>query len=179
MSPSYNSLRPIQVLLVEDSPTDLLMTREALERSKVLLNIHAVEDGVKTMEFLRRTGRYVDAPRPDLILLELNLPRKDGREVLEEIKADRNLRSIPVVVLTTSQAEQDIVTAYKLHANCYIQKPVDLDQFWTIVRAIEEFWLGTVSLPTLKVRSPHGTFLPFTSISVVFSAGQGSNHRGS
>jgi CheY-like chemotaxis protein len=147
MNASYNSLRPIHVLVVEDSPTDLLMTREALERSKVLLNIHAVEDGVKTMEFLRRTGKYADAPRPDLILLDLNLPKKDGREVLAEIKADRVLKVIPVVVLTTSRADEDITRTYEAQASCFITKPVGFANFNEVMRSIERYWFAVATLP--------------------------------
>ncbi|HEX7897279.1 MAG TPA: response regulator [Planctomycetota bacterium] len=144
---SYNNLRPIQVLLVEDSPTDLLMTREALERSKVLLQLHVVEDGVKTMEFLRQTGKYAAAPRPDLILLDLNLPKKDGREVLSEVKADPRLKVIPVIVLTTSKAEEDVAVAYRSHANCYITKPVGFANFNEMMRSIERYWFSVATLP--------------------------------
>jgi len=147
MNASFNSLRPIRVLLVEDSPTDLLMTREALERSKLLLEIHAVEDGVKTLEFLRRTGKYATAPRPDLVLLDLNLPKKDGREVLAEIKADPSLKAIPVVVLTTSKAEEDISRAYQSHANCFITKPVGFANFNEVMRSIERYWFAVATLP--------------------------------
>ena len=147
MNASFNSLRPVRVLLVEDSPTDLLMTREALERSKLLLEIHAVEDGVKTLEFLRRTGKYSTVPRPDLVLLDLNLPKKDGREVLAEIKADPALKSIPVVVLTTSKAEEDIVRAYQSHANCFITKPVGFANFNEVMRSIERYWFAVATLP--------------------------------
>lgn len=137
----------IEILLVEDNPADVRLTREALKEAKVRNQLHVVEDGVAAMEFLNRQGEYADAPRPDLILLDLNLPKKDGREVLEEIKQDDALKRIPVVVLTTSQAEEDIVKTYNLHANCYVTKPVDLDQFITIVRSIEDFWLTIVKLP--------------------------------
>lgn len=137
----------IEILLVEDNPADVRLTREALKEAKVRNQLHVVEDGVAAMEFLMRKGKYADAPRPDLILLDLNLPKKDGREVLEEIKQDDNLKRIPVVVLTTSQAEEDIVKTYNLHANCYVTKPVDLDQFITIVKSIEDFWLTIVKLP--------------------------------
>src|SRR5690349_22394656 len=137
----------VDVLLVEDDPGDVLMTREAFEEHKLRNTLHVVEDGVEALAFLRREGRYADAPRPDLILLDLNLPKKDGRTVLGEIKQDRSLRNIPVVILTSSQAEQDIVRAYDLHANCYVTKPVDLDQFITIVRSIEQFWFTVVKLP--------------------------------
>jgi chemotaxis family two-component system response regulator Rcp1 len=137
----------IEILLVEDNPADVRLTREALKEAKVRNKLHVAEDGVAAMEFLNRQGEYADAPRPDLILLDLNLPKKDGREVLEEIKQDDALKRIPVVVLTTSQAEEDIVKTYNLHANCYVTKPVDLDQFITIVRSIEDFWLTIVKLP--------------------------------
>jgi CheY-like chemotaxis protein len=140
-------IRPIEILLVEDSPSDAEFTSEALKEAKVRNHLSIVEDGVQAMEFLRRQGRYSNAPRPDLIMLDLNLPRKDGREVLAELKADDNLRMIPVVVLTTSRAEEDIIRAYKLHANCYITKPVDFQQFLTVVRSIESFWLFVVTLP--------------------------------
>ena len=140
-------IRPIEILLVEDSPSDAEFTNAALKEAKVRNHLSIVEDGVQAMEFLRRQGRYSNAPRPDLIMLDLNLPRKDGREVLAELKADDNLRMIPVVVLTTSRAEEDIIRAYKLHANCYITKPVDFQQFLTVVRSIESFWLFVVTLP--------------------------------
>ena len=140
-------IRPIEILLVEDSPSDAEFTSEALKEAKVRNHLSIVEDGVQAMEFLRRQGRYSNAPRPDLIMLDLNLPRKDGREVLAELKADDNLRMIPVVVLTTSRAEEDIIRAYKLHANCYITKPVDFQQFLSVVRSIESFWLFVVTLP--------------------------------
>lgn len=139
---------PVEILLVEDNPGDVRLTREALKEAKVRNNLHVVDDGVKALEFLRRENEYEDAVRPDLILLDLNLPRKGGREVLEEIKKDPNLLQIPVVVLTSSQAEQDIAQAYELHANCFVTKPVDLDQFITVVRSLEDFWLTIVRLPT-------------------------------
>jgi CheY-like chemotaxis protein len=139
--------RPVEILLVEDNPGDVRLTREALKEGKVRNNLYVATDGVEALAFLRREGQYADAVRPDLILLDLNLPRKDGREVLEEIKADGSLRHIPVVVLTSSQAEQDIVRAYDLHANCYVSKPVDLDQFIHVVRSIEDFWFTIVKLP--------------------------------
>ncbi len=138
---------PIDILLVEDSPADVDLTREALEDAKVRNTLHVVSDGVAALEFLRREGDYADAPRPDLILLDLNLPKKDGREVLADIKADPSLRRIPVVVLTTSEAEQDIVRSYDLHANCYVTKPVDLEQFIAVIKSIENFWLVIVKLP--------------------------------
>lgn len=139
--------RLVEILLVEDNPGDVRLTREALREAKVRNNLHVVEDGVEAMAFLRREGRYADAPCPDLILLDLNLPKKDGREVLAEIKGDPNLKRIPVVILTTSEAEQDILKAYDLYANCYITKPVDLEQFIKVVKAIEDFWLTIVKLP--------------------------------
>lgn len=139
--------RPIEILLVEDSPSDTELTIEALREAKIANNLSHVEDGVEAMEFLRRTNSYAHAPVPDLILLDLNLPRKDGREVLLELKADPDLRVIPVVVLTTSKADQDIFRAYQLQANCYITKPVDFEQFVNVVRSIEHFWLEVVALP--------------------------------
>jgi chemotaxis family two-component system response regulator Rcp1 len=139
--------KPVEILLVEDNPGDVRLTVEALKDAKVCNNLHVAEDGVEAMAFLRREGRYADAPRPDVILLDLNLPKKDGREVLTEVKEDSDLRRIPVVVLTVSQAEEDILKTYDLHANCYITKPVDLDRFLTVVRSIEDFWLTVVKLP--------------------------------
>ncbi len=139
--------RPVEVLLVEDNPGDVRLTREALKEGRIRSNLHVARDGVEALAFLRRRGEYAAAPRPDLILLDLNLPRKDGREVLTEIKEDAALRQIPVVVLTSSQAEEDICRAYDLHANCYITKPVDLDQFINVVRSIEDFWFTVVKLP--------------------------------
>lgn len=139
--------KSIEILLVEDNPGDVRLTQEFIKESKVRNNLHVVVDGVEALEFLRGEGKYVDTPRPDLILLDLNLPRKDGREVLAEIKADEALKRIPVVVLTTSKAEQDIFKVYDLHANCYIIKPVDLEQFIEVVRSIENFWLTIVKLP--------------------------------
>jgi CheY-like chemotaxis protein len=143
----YADTRPIEILLVEDSPEDADLTREALEDAKVANNLSVVADGAAALAYLRREGDYALATRPDLILLDLNLPKKDGREVLAEIKADEELKLIPVVVLTTSEAEQDIVRSYKLHANCYVTKPLDLDQFVTVVKSIEDFWLAIVKLP--------------------------------
>ena len=139
--------RPIEILLVEDSPSDVEFTIEALKEAKIRNHLSIAEDGVQAMEFLRRQGRHAKAPRPDLIMLDLNLPRKDGREVLAELKADEKLKMIPVVVLTTSRAEEDVLRAYQLHANCYIAKPVDFQQFLNVVRAIESFWLFIVTLP--------------------------------
>ena len=150
--------RPIDILLVEDSPSDTDLTVEALGAGKVANRLSIVEDGVQAMEFLRREGRFASAPRPDLILLDLNLPRKDGREVLAEVKADPTLRHIPIVVLTTSQAEQDVLRAYSLHANCYVTKPVDFRQFIEVIRSIEDFWLSIVKLPETHdpLRKPPG-----------------------
>jgi len=142
-----NGANPVEVLLVEDSPSDADLTLEALREAKVSNHVSIVEDGVEALKFLRRQGKHAGAPRPDLILLDLNLPRKDGREVLAKIKADDNLKTIPVVVLTTSSAEQDVLEAYKYHANCYITKPVDFAQFLNVVRTIESFWLMLVTLP--------------------------------
>jgi chemotaxis family two-component system response regulator Rcp1 len=139
--------RPVEILLVEDNPGDVRLTREALKDAKVLNNLSVVGDGEAALDFLHRRGKYAAAPRPDLILLDLNLPRKDGREVLEEIKKDDSLMVIPVVVLTTSKAEEDVVRSYKLHANCYIPKPVDFNRFMEVVRQLENFWLAVVRLP--------------------------------
>jgi CheY-like chemotaxis protein len=139
--------RPIEILLVEDNPADVRLTVEALKEGKVHNNLHIVGDGVEAMTFLRRAGEYADVPRPGLILLDLNLPKKDGREVLAEIKDDPILKRIPVVVLTVSKAEEDVLKTYNLHANCYITKPVDLEQFITVVHSIEDFWLTIVELP--------------------------------
>ena len=138
---------PVEILLVEDSPSDADLAVEALRESKVQTCIHVVEDGVEAIAFVRQQGEYADKPRPDLILLDLNLPRKDGREVLAELKADPDLAIIPVIVLTTSAAKEDILSSYRLHANCYITKPVDFEQFMDIARAIEHFWLAAVQLP--------------------------------
>jgi CheY-like chemotaxis protein len=147
MNSMENNTRSIEILLVEDNPGDARLTLEAMREAKVRNRIHVVEDGVEAMEFLRRQGRFGDAPRPDLILLDLNLPKKDGRAVLAEVKADPALKRIPVVVLTTSRAEEDVLRAYDLHANCYVTKPVDLEQFMKIVAQIEEFWVKVVTLP--------------------------------
>ncbi|WP_392535995.1 response regulator [Nostoc sp. C117] len=138
---------PIEVLLVEDNPGDAQLTRIALEDSKISIHLNVVEDGVEAMAFLRKQEKYANVAHPDIVLLDLNLPRKDGREVLAEIKADEHLKRIPVVVLTTSQAEEDIIKAYNLSANCYITKPVDFDQFVKIVKSIENFWFAIVKLP--------------------------------
>jgi chemotaxis family two-component system response regulator Rcp1 len=142
--------RPIEILMVEDSPSDAQLTVEALHAAKINNRLNHVEDGVEALRFLRREGPYADAPRPDLILLDLNLPRKDGREVLDELKRDPDLKIIPVVVLTTSRSEQDVLRSYQLHANCYITKPVDFTQFMGVVKAIESFWLTIVTLPREK-----------------------------
>jgi chemotaxis family two-component system response regulator Rcp1 len=137
----------IEVLLVEDSPGDVRLTREAFKDAKVHINLHVAVDGAEAMAFLGREGKHANVPRPDLILLDLNLPKKDGREVLEEIKENPSLKSIPVVILTTSASEEDILRSYRLHANCYITKPVDLDGFLKVVKSIDNFWLSVVRLP--------------------------------
>jgi chemotaxis family two-component system response regulator Rcp1 len=142
-----NAIKAIEILLIEDNAGDARLAKEALRDAKVKNNLSWVGDGVEAIAYLRKEGNYQQVPRPDLILLDLNLPRKDGREVLSEIKSDRNLKRIPVVILTTSQAEEDIFKAYHLNANCYITKPVDLDQFIKVVRTIEDFWLTIVKLP--------------------------------
>ena len=142
-----NPIRPVDILLVEDSPSDVRLTREALKEAKVLNALHVVQDGMAALAFLRKQGQYAGSPEPDLILLDLNLPKKDGREVLAEIKQDEQFRRIPVVVLTTSRAEEDVVRSYNLHANAYVTKPVDLKQFLEVIRTIEMFWLAVVTLP--------------------------------
>ncbi|HEY9529823.1 MAG TPA: response regulator [Burkholderiales bacterium] len=142
-----NENRPVEILLVEDNPGDERLTREALKEGKVYSNLHWVKDGVDAMEFLRRQGKHASAPRPDIILLDLNLPKKDGREVLQDIKNDPELKRIPVVVLTTSKAEEDVLRTYNLHANCYVTKPVDLEKFIVVVKSIDVFWLTVVTLP--------------------------------
>jgi chemotaxis family two-component system response regulator Rcp1 len=142
-----NKTKPIDILLVEDNPGDVRLTRESLKEGKVLNTLHVAGDGIEALAFLRQEGQYAKQPLPDIILLDLNLPKKDGREVLAEIKTDPNLRRIPVVILTTSKAEEDILKSYDLHANCYITKPVDLDQFITVVKSVEEFWFTIVRLP--------------------------------
>jgi CheY-like chemotaxis protein len=142
------NLKPIEILLVEDNAADVRLTEEALKEGKVRNNLHVARDGMEALEFLRRQGKHAKATRPDLILLDLNLPRRDGREVLAEIKDDPALKMIPVVVLTTSSAEADILKSYKLHANCYITKPVDLEQFVSVVKSIDDFWLTVVRLPS-------------------------------
>ena len=137
----------LQVLLVEDNPGDVRLTEEAFKDAKVQLEMHVATDGVEAMEFLHREGKYAESPRPDLILLDLNLPRKDGRDVLAEVKGDPTLMTIPVVILTTSQSDVDIESSYMLHANCYISKPVDMEGFLTVVKSIDDFWLSVVKLP--------------------------------
>jgi two-component system response regulator len=139
--------KPIEILLVEDSPADILITREAFQEARLINSIHSVEDGVQAMEFLHRSGSYASAPRPDLILLDLNLPRMNGREVLAQIKADADLKHIPVIILTTSSAHEDILKAYDLHANCYVVKPVGFENFLRAVQSIRNFWFSVVSLP--------------------------------
>ena len=141
---------PVEILLVEDNPADVRLTQEALKEGKVYNNLHWAKDGVEALEFLHRQGRYADAPRPDIILLDLNLPKKDGREVLQDIKKDDKLKRIPVVILTTSKAEEDVLKSYNLHANCYVTKPVDLEQFIVVVKSIDMFWLTVVTLPNGK-----------------------------
>jgi chemotaxis family two-component system response regulator Rcp1 len=139
--------RPVEILLVEDDPADVLLTQEALLGSKIRNNLHVVDDGVEALAFLRQEGTYRDVPRPDLILLDLNMPRKDGREVLADIKEDPGLKTIPVAVLTTSSQDEDILKSYELHANCYITKPVGLEQFATVVQSLDDFWFTIVKLP--------------------------------
>ena len=143
-------VHPIEILLVEDNPGDARLAKEALKESKLKNNLYIADDGVEAMDFLNKKGKYKDMPRPDLVILDLNLPRKDGREVLNEIKTDDNLKRIPVVILTISKAEEDILKSYNLHANCFISKPIDLDQFIKVVKSIEDFWLTIVKLPNGK-----------------------------
>jgi chemotaxis family two-component system response regulator Rcp1 len=145
--PVEDSIRPIEILLVEDNPGDVRLTVEALKEGKVRNNLSVAGDGVEALQFLRRQGSHGQSPRPDLILLDLNLPRMDGRELLAHIKSDAQFKRIPVVVLTTSKAEEDILKTYNLHANCYIAKPVDLEQFITVIKSIDDFWLTVVKLP--------------------------------
>ena len=147
MTASAESTPPVEILLVEDNPGDVRLTKEALREGKVYSTLHWAKDGVEALEFLHREGKYADAPRPDIILLDLNLPKKDGREVLEIIKSDDLLKHIPVVVLTTSKAEEDVLKSYALHANCYVTKPVDLEKFIVVVKSIDRFWLTVVTLP--------------------------------
>lgn len=143
-------VHPIEILLVEDNPGDARLAKEALKESKLKNNLYIADDGVEAMDFLYKKGKYTKMPRPDLVILDLNLPRKDGREVLNEIKTDENLKRIPVVILTISKAEEDILKTYNLHANCFISKPIDLDQFIKVVKSIEDFWLTIVKLPNGK-----------------------------
>ncbi|GAB6145225.1 response regulator [Desulfocicer niacini] len=145
---SEQYVKPVEILLVEDNPGDVDLAREALESTKMRNNLHVVGDGEAAMDFLLKRNDHIDAPRPDLILLDLNLPKKDGRQVLAEIKESSALKRIPVVVLTTSRAEEDILNSYDLHANCYISKPLDFNQFLKVVKSIENFWLSIVVLPT-------------------------------
>ena len=142
-----NIIRPVEILLVDDNPGDIRLTQEALKESKIINNLNFVEDGAEAIDFLKKIGKYENVVTPDLILLDLNLPKKNGREVLAEIKEDKILRQIPVVILTISTAEEDILKSYKLHANCYITKPVDMNQFIKIVRSIENYWFSIVKLP--------------------------------
>ena len=150
---------PIEVLLVEDDPGDVLLIREAFEDNKVANRLHVVSDGVEALDFMRQAGEHADAPRPDLVLLDLNLPRKDGREVLAEVKNDDALRTIPVVVLTTSQAEEDVLRSYDLHANAYVTKPVDFDRFIGVVRQIDQFFVSVVKLPNHRA-TPRPAYNP-------------------
>ena len=150
MNDTNETSGPVEILLVEDNPGDMRLTLEALKEGKVYSNLHWARDGVEALEFLRNEGKHAKAPRPDIILLDLNLPKKDGREVLSVIKNDDNLKHIPVVILTTSKAEEDVVRSYNLHANCYVTKPVDLEKFINVVHAIDRFWLTIVTLPPAK-----------------------------
>ena len=147
MSEREKSAAAVEILLVEDNPGDVRLTKEALKEGKVYNNLHWAKDGVEALEFLKRQGKHADAPRPDIILLDLNLPKKDGREVLALIKKDNDLKQIPVVVLTTSEAEEDVLKSDELHANCYVTKPVDLEKFIHVVQSIDRFWLTVVTLP--------------------------------
>jgi two-component system, chemotaxis family, response regulator Rcp1 len=140
-------LEPVDILVVEDNPGDARLIKEVLSENKNSYRLHIVEDGVEAMDFLKKEGRFLNFPRPDLIFLDLNLPKKDGREVLEEIKSDEDLKLIPVVIMTTSQAEEDILHAYSLHANCYVTKPLELDQFNNTIKSIIDFWFALVKLP--------------------------------
>jgi len=148
--PNKTTPSPINILLVDDDPGDVMLTRKALESGKVFNSLSVAEDGVEALAFLRREGKFKNAPRPDLILLDLNMPRKDGRETLLELKSDDQFRSIPVVVLTTSDADKDIVKSYDLQASCYITKPVDLPQFTKVIQSVKEFWLCVVKYPPVS-----------------------------
>jgi CheY-like chemotaxis protein len=150
------SIRPIEILLVEDNPGDVRLTIEAFKDGKIRNNVCVAADGVEALAILRREGKYSCCMRPDIILLDLNLPKKDGREVLAEIKTDEKLRSIPVVILTSSKAEEDIIKSYNLHANCYISKPVELEQFFKVIKTIEDFWLSIVKLPPREKNESRG-----------------------
>ncbi len=143
-------IRPVEILLVEDNPGDIRLTKEAMKEAKIINNLNVVEDGVEALAYLRKKGKFKDANRPDMILLDINLPKKNGREVLAEIKQDKNLKQIPVIILTVSKAEEDIIKTYELHANCFITKPVDMDQFIKVVKSIEDFWFSIVKLPPNK-----------------------------
>ncbi len=143
----FESVEPIDILIVEDNRADIRLVQEILKRGKMIVNLHSVLDGIEAMEYLRKEDKYKDMNRPDLILLDLNMPKKDGREVLEEIKSDKWLKTIPVIVMTISKAEEDILRSYNLHANAYIVKPIELDQFMNVVRSIEDFWFTIVKLP--------------------------------
>ena len=143
-------LQPVEILLVEDNPVDVMMTREAFANGRICNNLHVVEDGEEAMDFLYRREKYSSAPQPDVILLDLNLPRKDGREVLTEIKADPSLRHIPIIILTTSESEEDIFRSYELQANCFITKPVDMEQFTRTLECIGDFWFALVQLPRME-----------------------------
>jgi CheY-like chemotaxis protein len=147
MAERHEVAPPVEILLVEDNPGDVRLTQEALKEGKVYNNLHWAKDGVEALEFLRQQGKHGKAPRPDIILLDLNLPKKDGREVLAAIKGDPRFRQIPVVILTTSAAEEDVLKSYELHANCYVTKPVDLEKFIQVVQSIDRFWLTVVTLP--------------------------------
>lgn len=140
-------MRPIEILLVEDSPGDIRLTKEALKESRIYNSLHVVTDGIEAMDFLNKAGNYIDVPTPDLILLDLNLPKKNGFEVLGEIKGNPGLQAIPVIALTTSESEKDILLSYKMHANCFISKPVEYDSFFNVIKSIEDFWLIIVKLP--------------------------------
>ena len=142
--------RPIEILLIEDSPSDAALTMEALQAGKIVNNLNCVVDGVEAMAYLRKQGRFTESSRPDLIMLDLNLPKKDGREVLQELKSDPSLKLIPVIVLTTSSADKDVLQSYALNANCFITKPVDFQQFIDVVRSVERFWLSIVTLPPTR-----------------------------
>ncbi len=147
MDSEYTAMIPVEILLVEDNPGDARLAQEALKDSKMKNNLYIVYDGIDAMNFLRKAGKYSDAVTPDLVLLDLNLPLKNGKEVLEEIKSDDDLKRIPVVILTTSKSEEDILKSYNLHANCFITKPIDLNQFVKVIKSIESFWLSIVKLP--------------------------------